>query len=270
MKKNYLHVFLCFILALAAAGCGEKKPTGPSPTRTITPTNTLNGTVTVTPTITCTPTRTNTATRTPTRTASPTRTPTFTRTGTSTVTPTLTVTATATNTPITIYATGSECGYVRGDGFVVVNPSTSVVGDTSSNAACQTLVSFDISTLTQQVKSAVIYIYQSVTTANPYSTMGDLYIAHVTADYAPLDAADYADPGTISYICAFTTSTAVGWYQLSITSIVESDRLAAKTRSQFRLYFLTLTDNNSTWDTASFHMPAYGGGAYSPRLEVRY
>lgn len=164
----------------------------------------------------------------------------------------------------------AEDGYVRSDGNFLAGGDQVSVGDTGTNVTTQALISFDLTSVSQPVTSAVLYVYQRNYNGDAYGSLGPMYIAHLGPNYAPLDGTDYADPAGVSYICPLITSAIDGWYSLSITSDVEGDRAGGKTRSQFRLYFLTATDNDNTFDSAGIQMPEYSGGIYSPRLEIKY
>lgn len=265
-------LLICVLLcAVFAAACAKKDapagPSAPANTHTVSPTSTVSATISpthsVTPTRTCSPSRTSTRTITNTRTATVTRTHTVTRTATPTPTRTKVYTY--------IYSTAGYDGRVSSDGTFAAGQVSAYVGDTTANATAQVLLSFSITTVTQPVVMARLYIDQSGTSGLPFTDLGGLYVNHLLTDYTTLGLGpeDYLAPGSIpSWIGPISTSPAGLSYWLDVTAELEADRLAARATSQYRLFFLTATDNDSVFDIVYINMSEASTGR--PYLMIEY
>jgi hypothetical protein len=119
------------------------------------------------------------------------------------------------------------------------------------------------------VTSAKLKVYQAGVFGTPYTDLATLLVSHMLADYVPLDATDYVAPNYLSWMGTIINSAALGTYEFDVTDRVESDRLAAKPRTQYRLFFMITTDNDNTEDSMGIRTSEYGG-TDRPRLEIQY
>lgn len=138
------------------------------------------------------------------------------------------------------------------------------VGDFANNSTDRGFIGFDISGITGNVQSAILTINQSSVLGTPYVDLGSLVVDHV--DFGgSLDAGDFNGGTLASNIGTISGDAGTGLKTLDVTSFVQADISAARTTSQFRLRFSSLTDGNNDLDAAVIDSVETG---VSPELTI--
>ncbi len=145
------------------------------------------------------------------------------------------------------------------------------VGDNMSNVAMQAFVSFPLSLAEgATVEKAVLRLYDSRLSASATNLhlTGDIQVEHLLVDFGALDATDFAANPAGLTSCAEFSSVASGWVEVDLTAAVRDDVADGRTRSQFRLYRTTLTDEDGAFDVESFYTSE--SPANQPELVITY
>jgi len=130
-------------------------------------------------------------------------------------------------------------------------------------------VSFDLGSIPSgaTITEATLRLYQKTVVGTPYSG-NSVVVDHV--DYgSSLGPEDYALTPLASAIGTLTNNASIEWKDLGVTSYVKSDISASRTRSQFRIRFLTEATGTDAW--ARFESgDNYIGTGNLPQLVVKY
>jgi hypothetical protein len=168
---------------------------------------------------------------------------------------------------------------------------TALVGDSASKGQYKGYVSFlrsGLSVNLTRFTAASLYAYQNAVSlgGTPYADLDysyicgiilgggykycdrDLWAVHVNLGTS-LDAADVTS-AALSGPYELSTSESLGAKSVDVLAAVESDRTAARSRTQFRVEFPVFSDNDAIADYASFYTGEYATAAYRPRLVVYY
>ncbi|MCU0699388.1 MAG: Ig-like domain-containing protein [Myxococcaceae bacterium] len=182
-------------------------------------------------------------------------------------------------------------GHVTNAGTVSTGASTLIVGDTGSNVALRSFVSFDLSSIpasTLAITSADLVMYLSGVAGNPQSTLGGNVRLERVAVGPALAASAYGATrldGVLDEVSYGPTSLASGWKRATVHAFVLDDwsqRAQRGNRSQFRLRFPNELSANQTADSLSYYSgntvlttcPRFGrgvtGNSCRPYLVVEY
>jgi hypothetical protein len=182
---------------------------------------------------------------------------------------------------ITSSGGGSTTAYATGDSLYV--------GDSASSGQYKGYVSFSRSGLSATLtrfRQATLYAYQYAVNGVPYTDLDYTYIcgiiigggyrycdrdvmaAHVDLGTS-LGAADATAP-VLSGSYELSTSETVGYKSVEVLPAVEADRLAARSRTQFRLELYVASDGDFVSDYGAFYTGDYATTSVRPRLVVTY
>ncbi|MDP1823497.1 MAG: Ig-like domain-containing protein [Archangium sp.] len=177
-------------------------------------------------------------------------------------------------TSVTIYSSPTLDGFLSSNGGAYLDYNYGAAGDSSTNTFWRTFLSFDLSSVPADasVLAATLYGYQTAINGTPYSTLGELKAASVNYG-SSLTAADFETPiiktlqcpvcvppyclicnpllHTKDEIVTLSTTTTMGTKSVDVARKVSDDlanRATRGSRSQFRVYFPTTTDTDSTLD----------------------
>ncbi|HHO56435.1 MAG TPA: hypothetical protein ENK21_08580 [Trueperaceae bacterium] len=176
------------------------------------------------------------------------------------------------------------------DGFLHENgpfPATGegyiVVGDNNSNQYFRGFLSFDISSLPNDL----LKIISSELNAYQYKLEGGAYAGPDQDNLRVLDVyhLNYGtsldnndlDAGVIGVGQKFNSAPTIGWKKRVVTSWTQDDfenRNTRHNKSQYRFNFVRKTDNDNTVDVAYFRSGDYGANsgqkAFRPYLRIKY
>jgi hypothetical protein len=140
------------------------------------------------------------------------------------------------------------------------------IGDTTTNTAWRTFVTFPLASLPQgsdivKWTAASLYARQASLEGTPYADLGS-----ITAGSLAMTSIDViAHTSVVTNVVGFSLSTATGNSAgdrtANVMPAVTADHVAARTRSTFRLEFTTAQDTESDNDVAIFE---------NPRLDLRF
>lgn len=158
---------------------------------------------------------------------------------------------------VTIVATAGLDGFVISDSTGSALGGSPMVGDVDALApgkGYRMLFSFDLTAVPTGavVDSARLRLFLAGHSTNPFVELGNVIVDHV--DYgATFEGSDYFAGALTADIGTIAADTALGYKSLLVTSAVQADLSAARTRSQYRLRFATADGNNDgTSDFVSF------------------
>ena len=149
---------------------------------------------------------------------------------------------------LTIVATASLDGFVLNDSTGSAAGGGPLVGDLDAvvpGKSYRTLYSFDITGIPTGAvaDSGRLRLFLATHSLNPFAELGDVIVDHV--DYgATFEGSDYFAGALQTNIGAIASDTSIGYKSLLVTSSVQADLAAARTRSQYRLRF-SLSDGNN-------------------------
>jgi len=192
-------------------------------------------------------------------------------TGSPTATPKATKTPTPTPTPAiqtkTINSTASLDGWRASnnggntDWYIEIGRNTTLTS--------RGYLSFDLGSIPSgtTITAATLRLYQKTIVGTPYSG-NSVVVDHV--DYgSSLGSEDYALTPLSSAIGTLTNNASIEWKDLGVTSYVKNDTSSGRSRSQFRIRFLTETTGTDAW--ARFESgDNYMGTGNLPQLVVKY
>jgi hypothetical protein len=163
------------------------------------------------------------------------------------------------------------------------------VGDNATAGQYKGYVSFlrtGLSVNLTRFKEATLYGYQHSVFGTPYADLDytyicgiilgggykycdrDVWAVHVNLGTS-LDAGDVSS-AALSGSYELSTSETLGTKSVDVLAAVESDRTAARARTQFRLEFPVSSDGDLVSDYGAFYSGDYATAAYRPRLIVYY
>jgi hypothetical protein len=149
---------------------------------------------------------------------------------------------------LTIVSTAALDGFVISDSTGSAGGGGPLVGDFDAVApgkTYRTLYSFDITAFPAGavLDSARLRLFLAAHTTTPFTELGNVIVDHV--DYgATFEGSDYYAGALQSNIGVIATDTIRGYKSLGVSSSVQADLTAARTRTQFRLRFSTTDGNN--------------------------
>ena len=130
-------------------------------------------------------------------------------------------------------------------------------------------VSFDLSSIPSgaTITETSLRLYQKEVVGTPYSG-NSIVVDHV--DYgSSLGSEDYALTPLASAIGTLSANPSIEWKDLGVTSYVKNDISSSRTRSQFRIRFLTEATGSDAW--ARFESgDNYMATGNLPQLVVKY
>ena len=148
-------------------------------------------------------------------------------------------------------------GWVESDGTVSTAGGGPLVGDFDAfqpNVGYRQFFSFSLAGIPAGavVTSATLQLHQQFSVGDPFANHGVVVVDHV--DYgAALDAADYGGNTLTANVGTIAPDTVNGVRTLDVTSRVQADLAAARTRSQYRVLWSVLdTDNDGVNDYVQF------------------
>jgi methionine-rich copper-binding protein CopC len=153
-------------------------------------------------------------------------------------------------------------GHVTNAGTVSAGSSALVVGDTGSNIAMRSFVSFDLSSIpasTLTILGAELNMYLSGVAGSPQSTLGGNLRLERVAVGQGLMASHYGATrldGVVDEVQYGPTSLTDGWKRASIEFFVRDDwseRAQRGNRAQFRLRFPSELSANGTADSLTYY-----------------
>jgi len=143
--------------------------------------------------------------------------------------------------------------YLEGVG-VVANVTDSGLnagdGDDNANGAVEnSFLGFDLSDIPvgSTINSATLRINQVYVNGTPYTDLGNMIVDQVNFGNS-IDNDDWDADAITSNIGTISNSEETGWKELDVTSAVETDMSASRTRSQFRIRFNIDSDEDGTQD----------------------
>jgi hypothetical protein len=161
-------------------------------------------------------------------------------------------------------------GNVFSNGIINSSGTQMSVGDKSDLTVMQVLVSFPLSLPAgATIQTATLRLY-NFDNSNAHLTE-EIKVQHLHTDFEPLEADDYVGaPAGLTPCASFScpASGVGGWKEVNVTSSVREDYAASRSKSQFRLYRNTLTDNDSDWDYNGFYTTENGSNI--PELVITY
>lgn len=171
-----------------------------------------------------------------------------------------------------ITSTAALDGWVTGGGAFDAMGGGAAVGDTSGNDQGVQIFSFSLAGIPAgaTITDAVLRIRQHDQLGTPYGTLGDVVVDHF--DMGPdLDAADYAGGTILAGFGTLSTDTTQEYKEIGVAARVQADITAGRTKSDFRVRFAVVTDNDNGFDVTRFEN---GDNEYStgdlPILEVTW
>lgn len=153
-------------------------------------------------------------------------------------------------------------GHVTNAGTVSTGSSTLLVGDTGSNLALRSFVSFDLSSIpasTITILGAELNMYLSGVAGSPQSTLGgNVRLERVGLGVALLPSAYGATRlnGLVDEVQVGPTSLTNGWKRASVVFFVRDDwseRAQRGNRAQYRLRFPNELSPNQVADSLSYY-----------------
>lgn len=175
----------------------------------------------------------------------------------------------------------STTAYATGDSLYV--------GDSASAGQYKGYLSFSragLSVNLTRFREATLYAYQHAVNGTPYTDLQSLYVCgiilgggyklcdrdvmavHVDLGTS-LGASDATAP-TLSGSYEISTSETLGSKSVGVLAAVEADRLAGRSRTQFRLEFPVSSDGDYVSDYGAFYTGDFATTTLRPRLVVSY
>lgn len=191
----------------------------------------------------------------PTETPLPTYSPPIHVSATPTASPTIAPTPTPTSAPSpqsgkTITSQLSLDGFQSSNGIGTANSEIKVGRNNSS--ITRGFLSFDISSVPSSVNKATLKIYQQGTVGAPYVIGTEIKIDHLNFG-STFEASDYTTSSISSSFATISNTSAQGWKEVEVTQQIKSDKIAGRTRTQFRLHLsIEQQGGSQTGDYALF------------------
>lgn len=133
------------------------------------------------------------------------------------------------------------------------------------------LVTFDHPTISGgSVTSAVLSLGQVAVAGSPYTVLGTVLVDHVDYGDGPPDSTDFLGSTLTSNVGTLSSDPTLAVKSLDVSSFVQADRTAGRTRSQFRVRFSPVEDNGGAIDDNARFEDANNGGTTGqvPLLQI--
>jgi len=168
-------------------------------------------------------------------------------------------------------------GYIHNTpGGAVVEPSTVdlvAVGDEVNDQAACGYYRFNIAMIPPgaTILAATFTVGQHMVLGNPYIDLGgDIVIDHVNLG-AALDPTDLTAPNVLAWWYTQMSQMSGGYVQADLTSAVQADVNAGRTRTDLMLHFPGNTDSDGQADYVQLNNLAdHSGSGLVPRLTIRF
>lgn len=152
------------------------------------------------------------------------------------------------STTVTLNSTASLDGWVQSDGVANANAGGPLVGDFeqfSPGVGYRQFYSFDISTIPAgaHIVSATLRLYQAVVVGSPYVNLGNLIVDRVDIG-AALDGVDFNAAPLTANLGTLSTNATIEYKTLDVSTAVQADLGASRSKSQFRIRFSLRDFNN--------------------------
>jgi hypothetical protein len=192
---------------------------------------------------------------------------------TTNVTPTLLVTPSPTSAPVSKVLT-SQASL---DGFRSSNnggnSGLDIRAGRNVNLTTRGFVSFSLATLPSgaNIVQATLRLYQVKVVGSPYTAGGILKVDHLNYGDS-LDSTDHSVAALLSGFASLSSTPAKEWKEVDVTVEVKDDIDAARSRSQYRLHFVTeTTGGDVTGDFVYFESADNSEGTgNTPQLVIKY
>jgi hypothetical protein len=140
------------------------------------------------------------------------------------------------------------------------------VGDTTTNAAWRTFVTFPLTSLPQGADivkwtTASLYGRQASIEGTPYADLGSITAGSLAMTSIDVIAHTSVVTNVVGFSLSATVGNPAGDRTANVMTAVKADHDAARTRSSFRLEFTTAQDTESDDDVAILE---------NPRLDLRF
>lgn len=188
----------------------------------------------------------------------------------------VTPTAALASERLTLGSESGRDGWVAQGGLAVTQSTLATLpgtGDFGQGAQSRRqFLSFDLAPLPAgtTVQSAVLSVYQARVDGTPYASHGVVVVDHLV--YGTLDSADYDRPAMTSALGTLSSSPSLALRVLDLTSAVQADLAAGRTRTQVRLRWNALDRNGDATDDQACFADADDalGTGLPPRLLLTY
>jgi hypothetical protein len=163
-------------------------------------------------------------------------------------------------------------GHVYSDRIFDFDEHNLLVGDYNDNTGIRGFLSFDLTSLPERtdISTATLYVYKGRVFNAPYATLGSVSLAR--ADYREgAGLLDYDRPVSNPRIFDTSSSPGSGWLKGDVTADVRVDfdnREANRNRTQYRLSFSVITDNDNLTDIVQFETAEHAD--FAPYIQINY
>jgi len=149
-------------------------------------------------------------------------------------------------------ADGANSGYSI-DGAAPLAGSFVAVGDSAGDTVARGFYRFDISTLPAGavVQGATLRTGLNLLAGDPFLEFGSCVVDHVAMG-AEFDGADFGAAPLSAVIGSLATNATIEQKTMDVTAAVQADVAAARTTSDYRLYFVGAPDGEADNDFVHF------------------